>query len=164
MSTLSNSICTALLLVALLLTPEPALSQPGRADKYSPPAKLNDGIPTGTLKSVKLQEKTLGAGTDEILKKTYANIHSLLILRNSTLVYENYFGGEDENNRVGEIGFVNHNHETLHDIRSITKSVVGLAVLIAHSQGKIKNLDQPVFDLFPEYGKYAQGDKKQVFQ
>ena len=111
---------------------------------------------------MKLQEQTLVAGTNEILKGTYANIHSLLILRDSKLVYENYFGGEDENNRVGSIGFVNHNRETLHDIRSITKSVVGLAVLIAHFQGKIKDLDQPVFDLFPEYEKYADGDKKQI--
>jgi CubicO group peptidase (beta-lactamase class C family) len=157
-----NSICTTFLLTVLMLIPTAALSQPISDYKYSPPAKLNDDIPTGTLRSVKLLESTLTAGTNEILKGTYANIHSLLILRDSKLVFEKYFGGEDENNRLGEIGFVNHNRETLHDIRSITKSVVGLAVLIAHSQGAIKNLDQPVFDLFPEYVKYAEGDKKQI--
>ncbi len=161
MITLSDSIFIALL-AFLLLIPQPALSQPSPAYRYSPPAKRNDGIRTGTLQSVKLRNETIVVGTNEILRGTYANIHSLLILRDSKLVYENYFGGEDENNRLGEIGFVNHNRETLHDIRSITKSVVGLAVLIAHSQGKIKNLDQPVFDLFPEYGKYAEGDKKQI--
>ena len=151
-----------ILIAILMINPAPASSQSAPDYKYSPPAKRNDGIATGKLKSVKLQEQTLVAGTNEILKGTYANIHSLLILRDSKLVYENYFGGEDENNRVGSIGFVNHNRETLHDIRSITKSVVGLAVLIAHFQGKIKDLDQPVFDLFPEYEKYADGDKKQI--
>ncbi len=161
MRILSTSICTALLAFVLLI-PKPAQSQPSPSYKYSPPARQNDGIRTGTLKSGKLQEKAVVAGTNEILKGTYANIHSLLILRESNLIYENYFGGEDENNRVGAIGFVNHNRETLHDIRSITKSVVGLAVLIAHSKGKIKDLDQPIFDLFPEYGKYAEGDKKQI--
>jgi CubicO group peptidase (beta-lactamase class C family) len=159
---LYNPVFTSCLIASLLLIPNQALSQIGPNYKYSPPIKLNDGILTSKPDSMKLNVETLVAGTNEISKGTYANIHSLLILRHGKLVYENYFGGVDENNRLGEIGFVNHNRETLHDARSITKSVVGLAVLIAHSKGKIKDLNQPLFELFPEYHKHVAGDKKDI--
>ncbi len=162
MRNLSNSNFATFLIAILLLIPKPALSQPSPNYKYSPPAKLNDGIQTGTLKSAKLDEAKLVAGTNEILKGTYANIHSVLIFRHGKLVYENYFTGEDVNNHVGSIGVVTHTQQTLHDMRSVTKSVVALAVLVAHSQGRIKDLDQPVFDLFPEYVNFAQGEKKNI--
>ena len=46
MRTFSNSTWTAFLLAILLLISKPALSQPSSNYKYSPPAKLNDGIHT----------------------------------------------------------------------------------------------------------------------
>lgn len=150
------------LLVAFFLCPVTALPQSAPAYKYSPPAKLNDGIRTGNLRSVKLDEAKVSAGMSEVLKGSYGNIHSVLIFRHGTLVLEEYFTGPDENNHKGEIGVVAHNRETLHDTRSISKSVVALAVLIAHTQGKIKNLDQPIFDFFPEYASHAQGEKKNI--
>ena len=162
MRTLSNSICSAFLLAILFFVPKPAPSQTVPDFKYSPPAKLNDGIPTGTLSSAKLDKAKVSAGMNEVLKRTYGNIHSVLIFRNGNLVCEEYFTGPDENNHKGAIGIVAHNRETLHDLRSISKSVVALAVLIAHSQGKIKDLDQPVFSFFPEYVSHAQGEKKSI--
>ncbi|MEQ1642417.1 MAG: serine hydrolase [Pyrinomonadaceae bacterium] len=162
MNSLSNLMGTTFLLAILLLISGSAPSQPTSDYKYSPPAMFNDGIQTGTLKSAKLDEAKIVAGTKEILKGNYGNIHSVLVLRNGKLVYENYFTGEDWNNHVGSIGVVNHTRETLHDLRSVTKSVVALAVLIAHSQGKIKDLDQPIFDFFPEYASLAQGEKKNI--
>ncbi len=151
----------AALTIVLILNCQFIWSQPA-AYKYSPPQKLDDGIQTGTLRSAKLDEAKVSAGMNEVLKRTYGNIHSVLIFRNGKLVCEEYFTGPDENNHKGEIGVVAHNRETLHDLRSISKSVVALAVLIAHSQGKIKDLDQPVFSFFPEYASHAQGEKKDI--
>jgi CubicO group peptidase (beta-lactamase class C family) len=162
MKSLSNPIATAFLFAISLLVTNPALSQPAPDYKYSPPAKLNDGIRTGTLSSAKLDEAKVSAGMNEVLRRAYGNIHSVLILRDGKLVCEEYFTGPDENNHKGEIGIVSHNRDTLHDLRSVTKSVVALSVLIAHSQGKIKDLDQPVFSFFPEYASHAQGEKKSI--
>ena len=139
-----------------------AFSQQQIQYKYSKPEDHGDGIVTGTLKGAKLDEEKIVAGTNEILKGTYPNIHSLLILRNGRLVYEKYFTGEDIERGKGRLGVVEHNVETLHDMRSVTKSIVGMAVMIAHAQGKIKSLDQSVFHFFPEYAKYAEGDKKTI--
>lgn len=162
MKGLSNSISPIFLLAILLLIAHSALSQPSSDYKYSTPARLSDGIQTGTLRSVKLDEAKVSAGMNEVLKRTYGNIHSVLIFRNGKLVCEEYFTGPDENNHKGEIGIVAHNRETLHDTRSISKSVVALAVLIAHSQGKIKDLDQPIFSYFPEYASHAEGEKNNI--
>lgn len=60
------------------------------------------------------------------------------------------------------MGLVKHDRDTLHDIRSVTKSIVSAAVMIALAHGKIKNLDQPVFDFFPEYSNHTVGEKKDI--
>jgi CubicO group peptidase (beta-lactamase class C family) len=150
-STLFARIC--FLSIATLLVPYAGLAQSTASYRYSAPANLNDGIRVGTLKSAKLDEAKIVSGTNEILKGTYPNIRSLLIFRQNRLVYENYFNitGTDPSTR-----------EFLQDLRSVTKTVVGTAVVIAHAQGKIKDLDQPVFDLFPEYSGHAVDGKKGI--
>lgn len=162
MRTQNYSINTLLLNAFLLLALTPALSQQVPDYKYSPPVKLADGIRTGTLRDAKIDEAKIVAGTNEILKGTFPNMHSLLIFRHGKLVYENYFQGEDVERGVGPLGMVNHTRDTLHDMRSVTKSIVAAAVLAAHSLGRIKSLDDPIFDYFPEYSKYADGDKKAI--
>jgi CubicO group peptidase (beta-lactamase class C family) len=115
------------------------------------PEKLRDGIQVGSLEAARLDQARIASGIRQIERGGYGNIHSLLIFRRGSLVSESYFPGEDENNHVGPIGLVHHNRDTLHDVRSISKSVVALAVLIAYERGHIASLDQPLFDFFPEY-------------
>jgi CubicO group peptidase (beta-lactamase class C family) len=126
------------------------------------PVQLNDGIQTATLKDVGIDEKIVNAMTDSIIAGVYPNIHSVLILRNNKLVYEKYWAGKDEIRGTLFYDIRNHHRDSLHDTRSVTKSVVGAAVLIAHAQGKIKSLNQRVFDFFPEYTRYDTGMKRQI--
>jgi len=100
--------------------------------------------------------------TDSIMNGNYPNIHSVLIYRNNKLVFENYFPGRDQHRGRGSIGFVDHHCDSLHDLRSVTKSFVGAAVMIAIDQGKIRSVDQRVFDFFPEYAKFDTGLKKDI--
>ena len=132
------------------------------ATLYKKPAQLSDGIKTATLKEVNLDEKLIKAMTDSITSGNYTNVHSVLILRNNKLVYENYWPGNDVVRGKGFVGFVDHHRDSLHDLRSVTKSVVGAAILIAHAKGQIKSLKQRVFDIFPEYAKYDTGMKRQI--
>jgi CubicO group peptidase (beta-lactamase class C family) len=91
-----------------------------------------------------------------ITNGTYPNIHSLLIVRNNKLVYEKYWPGKDQ--RWGNyLGIKMHGKDSLHDIRSISKSIVSACIGIAIEQGKIKSVDQKVFDFFPEYAKLDTG-------
>jgi CubicO group peptidase (beta-lactamase class C family)/pimeloyl-ACP methyl ester carboxylesterase len=132
------------------------------ATPYKKPLQLNDGIQTATLKEVGIDEKIIRAMTDSITNGNYPNIHSVLILRNNKLVYEQYFPGTDVTRGVGFVGFKNHHRDSLHDIRSITKSIVGAAVLLAHAKGHIKSLNQKIFEFFPEHAKYDTGIKRHI--
>jgi CubicO group peptidase (beta-lactamase class C family) len=63
----------------------------------------------------------------------YGQVRSVLIVRHGYLVYEDYWHGLD--------------HVDGHDVRSVTKSVVGALVGIAIAEGKIKGLEQTVGEL-----------------
>jgi len=124
---------------------------------------LNDGIAVSTLGAEKLDAERIGAGVEEIRKGSYGNIHSLLVFRHGKLISESYFPGEDENNHKGNIGLVLHARDTLHDMRSVSKSAVALAVLLAHERRHIRSLDQPIFDYFPDYAaRHSHAGKEQI--
>jgi CubicO group peptidase (beta-lactamase class C family) len=128
---------------------------------YSMPQNLNDGIPTGNLTEAGIDPQKIKKLTQLILADSIPNIHSLLIEKDGKLVYENYFSGDDE--RWGKnLGYISHAANDLHDIRSISKSVVSACIGIAVEQHLIKSIDQPIFSFFPEYERYATGQKKNI--
>src|SRR5436190_6870742 len=76
--------------------------------------------------------------------------HGVVIARKGALVLERYDPGEDEN-WGRPIGRVNFGPETLHDLRSVTKSILGLLYGIALARGKAPAPDQPLLASFPDY-------------
>ena len=125
----------------------------------APPLQLNDGISIGTLKETGFNEELIFAMTDSILAGVYTNVHSVLLLRNNKLVYERYFDGDDEIRGIGSVKAAKHHQDSLHDVRSVSKSIVSVAVMVAIDNGFIDNIDQNVFDFFPEYKNYKTGLK-----
>lgn len=98
---------------------------------------------------------------DSIKTGIYTNIHSVLILKNKKLVYENYFKGKDEL-WGDDLGIIDHHKDSLHDVRSISKSIVAACIGIALKQGRIDSLKQSVFDFYLEYKKYDTGLRSQI--
>ncbi|MEJ0033646.1 MAG: serine hydrolase [Bacteroidota bacterium] len=76
-------------------------------------------------------------------------------------MYEEYFTGKDEilGNSIGEVAY---DADKLHDVRSISKSVVSACVGIAMAQGKLKDVNQSIFDFFPEFEKYKTGERAKL--
>jgi CubicO group peptidase (beta-lactamase class C family) len=68
---------------------------------------------------------------------------------------ERYFEGEDQARGQGAVGHVTFGIETLHDMRSVSKGVVGLLYGIALEQGKVPAPEAPLFASFPEYADLA---------
>lgn len=94
-----------------------------------------------------------------IRSKTSMNIHSVLVVKNDKLVYEEYFSGKDEN--WGEaLGVVEFDRDTRHDLRSVTKSVTSALVGIAIAEGKVPGIGANAFTLFPDYLEQLAPDKK----
>jgi CubicO group peptidase (beta-lactamase class C family) len=86
-----------------------------------------------------------------IADKRIWNLHGLVVLRNDRVVLERYFEGEDRARGVGDIGHVAFKPDTLHDLRSCSKSIIGLLYGIALEQGKVPPPEAPLFSAFPEY-------------
>jgi CubicO group peptidase (beta-lactamase class C family) len=116
----------------------------------------DEGITAASMQDEGIDSSIINKIDTAVTNGTYPNIHSLLIVRNNKLVYEKYWPGKDQ--RWGDdLGIRMHGKDSLHDIRSISKSIVSACIGIAIEQGKIKSVDQKVFDFFPEYAKLDTG-------
>jgi CubicO group peptidase (beta-lactamase class C family) len=83
-----------------------------------------------------------------------AGLHAVVLVRDGRLVYERYLAGDDEIWGRRKQGVV-FGPDSLHDVRSISKSVVGLLYGIALAEGRVPAPDAPVLASFPEYADLA---------
>ncbi|WP_435507793.1 serine hydrolase domain-containing protein, partial [Variovorax sp. RHLX14] len=94
-----------------------------------------------------------------------SNIHSVLVARSGKLVFERYFSGSDQvpglffGSRVKDVTF---HADTLHDVKSVSKSVASLAVGIAIDQGLIRSVNEPIFSFFPELADLRSPEKDRI--
>lgn len=128
---------------------------------YTKPIQLSDSIKVDYLYNTGMDTVQIINLTKLILSDTIPNIHSLLILKDNKLVYENYFAGDDE--IVGKkLGYVEHGIEDLHDCRSMSKSVTSACIGIAVKKGLIKNIDESIFPYFKQYQNDFDEQKKRI--
>jgi CubicO group peptidase (beta-lactamase class C family) len=119
---------------------------------------IDEGIQLSSMSAEGIDSTTIHSLDSAIQKGIYPNIHSLLIARNNKLVYEKYWNGKDED-WGANLGITIHAKDSLHDIRSISKSIVSACIGIALKQGRIKSVEQKIFSFFPEYIKLDTGLK-----
>jgi CubicO group peptidase (beta-lactamase class C family) len=103
----------------------------------------------------------LEARLDKLIAEKRAwKLHGVVVVRDGRLVMERYFE-EDDNARGQRLGRVAFSAETLHDMRSISKGIVGLLYGIALEQGKVPVPDAPLFASFPDYADLASDPGRQ---
>lgn len=104
----------------------------------------------------------LSARLDEGMKAgDLPNLHAVFVARHGKVALERYFEGQDE--RWGSpIGTVAFSSNTLHDVRSISKTVVGLLYGIALAEGKVPALNTPVLHAFPAYSDLAADERRRL--
>ena len=117
-----------------------------------------DGLAIASLAEAGMDTHSIEEIIDSIRSGFYPRRHSVLIYKNKHLVLEEYFAGQDYI-WGRDVGIIDHGQTVLHDMRSVSKSVVSACVGIAIDQGKIEGVDQSVFDFFPEYQEYNTGEK-----
>jgi CubicO group peptidase (beta-lactamase class C family) len=123
--------------------------QGAKASEASSPS-ISEPWAKKTPADVGLDPAPLAALGEQLRATPESNVHAVLIVKDGALVYEQYLQGRDEN--WGDaLGVVRFDRETLHDMRSTTKSVVSALVGIAIGDGSIRGVDAPVVDLLPEH-------------
>ncbi len=116
---------------------------------YQQPKKDLDGLVTGNLDQSGLDKALLNEMMQKIVNGTYPNVHSVLIIKDGKLVFEEYF--------------YEYNKTKLHEIRSATKSFVSALTGIAIDKGFIKSKNETVLSYFPDYTfKNLTSDKRQI--
>ena len=108
------------------------------------PLQLQDGWPVASAVEARLDARAL-ADLTRWIEETYEyhNTHAVLIEHAGHLVYELYLKGQD-----GSFGDRVFNVNSLHDLRSISKSVSSLLLGIALQGEYEKALQTPIVDFF----------------
>ena len=120
----------------------------GPSTTYTP-KQLDDEWTVEPLAAARLDADNMAAITRAIEDGEYPNTHSVLIEHDGALVYEAYFAGTDE--RWGDsLGLRVMERDSLHDLRSITKSVTSLLLGIVLGDGADSMLGRPVASFFPD--------------
>ena len=114
---------------------------------YHVPAVLSDGLSTGNIASSGLDSNLLNTMMNKIIAGDYPNVHSVLIIKDRKLVFEEYF--------------YEYNRDSLQEQRSASKSVVSALTGIAIHQGFIKSVNEKVLPYFPELHPANNSELKQ---
>jgi CubicO group peptidase (beta-lactamase class C family) len=146
-----------LLLTLLLVVSLPATAQQLYCDR---PAELGDGWSYAMPSAVGIDSRV--CGIDKFLDQwPDRNIHAVVVARRGKLVMERYFTGLDE--RWGSpLGRVVYTPEQMHDLRSISKTVVSLLVGLAIGDGKFPALDTSAIDHFPALASQRTADNARI--
>jgi len=151
------------LLGGAALAPLPAYADPPNDRGVS--AARDDGWPVASINEDKLVDRDTLCGMGDRLEGSGANIHAVLVAHGGKLVFERYFKGSDEipgricGSRVEDVTF---DADTLHNVKSVSKSVSSLALGIAIDRGLIRSVNEPIFSFFPELSDLRSPERDHI--
>lgn len=114
---------------------------------YEIPLNFHDGIYIRDIKTYDIDTSLISALNKDLTDEVIYNVHSLLIYKDNALFYEKYLCGKDEKHGKN-LGIIRHDINTLHDTRSISKSIVSACIGIAIEKGLIKDENEPIKNFF----------------
>lgn len=124
-------------------------------------AELGDGLIRGEASGDGIDQNVLCTVLDEV-RNGPENIHSVLVMRRGRLVAELYRRGLDRSIYSLWQSRIDFTPRDRHDMRSISKSVVGLLYGILLSRGKVPALSTPITSLYSEYPELDQPARRAI--
>ena len=135
---------------------------------YSVPIETDDGWESASLSDVGIDPTMITNLMDELLNREHF-IHSIVIVMNRKLVFEEYFNGNDVelDEQVAGSGVLkytskNFNRNTLHFLGSANKSFWSALIGIGIDKGFIKGTDEKMFSFFPDYEDLSNTEKDKI--
>ncbi len=131
---------------------------------YRPPERIEDGLEVGALNEAGIDERLIESAAGRIKEGRYKEVHSMLIVKDNKLVFEEYFPGHrykwDAPYHHGEL--VTWHRDMLHNLMSDTKSITSACIGIAIDRGYIQSLSQSIFDYLPCHDHLKIGGKEKI--
>jgi CubicO group peptidase (beta-lactamase class C family) len=128
----------------------PYPSSPNGSIKYTyhQPGKCNDHLQTASIFEFVKDSTAFYNLIEKIIKQKFGRLESFLIVKDQKLVLEEYFYGYDRNQ--------------MHPIYSCTKSLTSLLLGMSLDRRKKIDVEQPVFDFFPQYESLLTPEKEKI--
>lgn len=124
--------------------------------QYSVPQTNGDGWTVAGLSQVGINQSAVEEAVQVILDGTYTGIDGLIMVRHGLLVLDETFRTQLD---VVDRGLGNQNIE-LHSMQSTTKSITSALVGVALDQGILVDVNESIWDSFPEYPNIANWDQR----
>ncbi len=128
--------------------------------RYNQPERVVGGWETSTLEAVGLDPDPLKALMNTLRDHPNHMVHGILVAVDGSLVFEEYFDGLGHPT-WGETPKA-YDREMVHGLSSVTKSFTATLLGIAIHNGFISNVDEPVFNYFPELSDLNVGNKSDI--
>ncbi len=171
----TDRICTRSLAIMLLFLLgvsciSTACEISGYRYEYMVPVETGDGWQTASLSEKGLDTGPIVSLMNMLHKRDKHLIHSLLLVRDGSVVFEEYFEGKDldlfgeDLLRDGTLSLVEKRftRDDLHYCASVTKSVTSLLFGIAVDRGQVPGVEGRMFSFFPEYAKFSTIEKDRI--
>lgn len=131
--------------------------------EYSIPQKVDDGWQVKSVEEVGLLKSKFFEMVN-YLDENEHQIHSILVIKDSNLVFEKYFPGYkfDLNSVQSPDDIIMFGIDTLHYLASVSKSVTSLLFGIAIDKGAHIDLDEYLISYYPEYESTLTGEKRNI--
>jgi CubicO group peptidase (beta-lactamase class C family) len=126
-----------------------------------PPTWLEDGLEGSDPAAAGFDAPRLQAALAAMLGGE-GNLHGVVVERHGRIVAEAYRRGRDKTVNSLFAHTRDFGPGTLHDTRSVGKTVISLLLGIAQAQGRLKGLGTPVLDFYPEYPELAVPERRAI--
>ncbi len=115
---------------------------------YHQPEQIDEYLNTASIFEFIKDSTSFYSLMEGIINQKFGRLESFLIIKDQKLILEEYFFGYDKTQ--------------LHYINSCTKSITSLLLGITLERRKKLNIDQPVFNFFPQYDSLKTPQKEQI--
>lgn len=138
--------------------------------EYAVPVETGDGWHTAALSEMGIDETLIVRLMNGLHRRQDHLIHSILIVKDGVLVFEEYFAGSDVD-MFSEALIRDHSldlaerqfsRDELHYCASVSKSVTSQLLGIALDQGRIADTDATMLSFFPEYADLGSPEKEKI--
>jgi CubicO group peptidase (beta-lactamase class C family) len=133
---------------------------------YRVPEEIGDGWQTASLATVGMDTGRMVEMMNDLEDHPDHWVHSVVVVKDGRLVFEEYFRGEDVDlSDLGSglaYGSLDFDRNTLHSVASDSKSVTSILLGIAIEEGLIQGPDETLFSYFPDYEHLSDATKSQI--